>query len=121
MSPRRNEASVSFGPNVFRLYSNYLFLNEDNGTGQFGDREELLLGFSSQINRFWSANGYFRENLASNGGPIDESLSATYQDECFTFRVQGTRTFTQDRDLVPTDTLMFQLIFKHLGEISSSG
>jgi hypothetical protein len=30
------------------------------------------------------------------------------------------RRFTQDRDLVPSTTILFQLVFKNLGEVRSS-
>lgn len=118
---RRNEASVSAGPAGFKLWANYLFLDEDAANASFDDREELSMGFNARLNANWSAYGAIHENLAENGGTISESLGVTYADECFVFRVVGSRTFTEDRDLKPTDTLLFQLIFKHLGEFSSSG
>lgn len=119
--PRRNEAEIWAGPENFKLGLNYLFLDEDDGTGQFGEREELVMRFKARLGRYWEAGGHIRENLANNGDTINESLYATYEDECITFRVTGKRSFTQDRDLRPTDTLMFQVIFKYLGEFSSAG
>lgn len=118
---RRSEASVNFGPRAFKIRANYLFLDESSPTSEFPDREELTLGFNAQLTSNWRAYGSINENLADNGGTTSENLGLTYTDECFTFHIKGTRTFTQDRDLRPTDTLLFQLIFKHLGEFSGSG
>jgi LPS-assembly protein len=118
---RRSEASVRLGPESFKVWADYLFLDESSPTAEFPDREELALGFNARLTQRWSAYGSINENLADNGGTTSENLGLTYTDECFTFRIVGTRNFTQDRDLRPTDTLLFQLIFKHLGEFSSSG
>jgi len=118
---RRNEASVSLGPGNFKVWANYLFLDESAPTAEFPDREELSMGFNARLTSRWSAYGSINENLADNGGTTSENLGFTYADECFTFRIVGTRNFTQDRDLRPTDTILFQLIFKHLGEFTGSG
>lgn len=118
---RRHQLSFSAGPSRFKLGVNYLFLDETSTTSEFTDREELILSFSAQLTKYWSASGYIHEDLAPNGGTISEGLGLVYTDECFTFRVQGLRTFTSDRDLQPTDSLMFILTFKHLGEIASGG
>ncbi len=128
---RRNEVQASIGPDYFKLNANYLFLDENapsstttstttTSATQFGDREELTLGYSARINDYWTSGGYFQENLGQNGGPIAQQLALTYKDECFTFKTTATRTFTSDRDLRPTDTLLFQLIFKNLGEFDTS-
>lgn len=118
---RRHQLGLSAGPSRFKVGVNYLFLDETNATSEFSDREELILSFSAQLTKYWSASGYIHEDLAPNGGTISEGLGLVYTDECFTFRVQGLRTFTSDRDLKPTDSLMFILTFKHLGEIASGG
>lgn len=120
---RRNEAQMSVGPDGFKLNANYLFLNEssDNGTTQFGNREELTLGYSARINKYWSSNASFTQNLAQQAGPISQSLAFNYHDECFTFRATATRSFTSYGDLKPYTRLLFQLIFKNLGEFDTSG
>jgi LPS-assembly protein len=118
---RRHQLALSAGPSRFKVGVNYLFLDETSTTSEFTDREELILSFSAQLTKYWGASGYIHQDLAPNGGTISEGLGLVYTDECFTFRVQGLRTFTSDRDLKPTDSLMFILTFKHLGEIASGG
>ena len=41
----------------------------------------------------------------------------TYENECFVFNANLTRTFFEDRDLEPTDTITFNFLFKTLGPI----
>ena len=118
---QRHQFKLSTGPKALRFGVNYLFINETTTNSEFTDREQLILSLSAKLTKTWSATGYLNEDLGPNGGPITQRLALTYVDECFTFQVQGTRNFTTDRDLKPSDSLMFMLIFKHLGEFTSSG
>ncbi len=117
---RRSEAQMTVGPRDFKLGINYLFLDESGQGVEFGDREELLLSFWTRISQYWSATGHTRRNLAQGGGTLDQRLALIYEDECFIFSIVGTRNFTEDRDVRPTDSLMFQLVFRNLGEFSAS-
>jgi LPS-assembly protein len=120
-SARRNQVDLSIGPSWLKFGTNYLFLDESSDAGTFGDREEVTLSFNARLSNRWIANGSTKKNLISGGGTVNESIGLTYTDECFTFIVRGTRNFTEDRDLKPTNTLFFQLIFKHLGTFASAG
>ncbi len=119
---RRHQFYTSFGPKALKLGVSYLFLDESGTSTEFGDREELALSFNARLTERWSMTGSILKNLAStNSGTLSEFLGVTYQDECFTFMIRATRNFTTDRDLQPTDSLMFILIFKNLGEFTSRG
>lgn len=118
---QRHQVKLSTGPKALRFGVNYLFINETTTNSEFADREQLILSLNAKLTKTWSAAGFLNEDLGPNGGPITQRLSLTYVDECFTFQIQGTRNFTTDRDLKPSDSLMFTLIFKHLGEFTSSG
>jgi LPS-assembly protein len=100
-----------------RANSNYFYVADETGSGEFGDREEIALYLTTKFNKYWVANAGIREDLNSGGGTISEAVGLVYQDECFIFNIKFDRSFTKDRDLKPTDTLFFQLIFKHLGGI----
>ena len=41
----------------------------------------------------------------------------TYENECLVFNVNINRTFFEDRDLEPTDTITFNFLLKTLGPI----
>ncbi|MGE4221118.1 MAG: LPS-assembly protein LptD [Alphaproteobacteria bacterium] len=116
----RNEFSFSAGPSAFRLFGDYIYLDSSTGTGGFEDREELRIGASSRITEFWRVQAFTQRDLTPSGGPLRHALSFRYEDECFVFNTVASRSFTRDADLVPSDSILFQFIFKHLGEINTS-
>lgn len=116
----RNEFSFSAGPSAFRLFGDYLYLDSSTGTGGFGDREELRIGAASRITEFWRVQAFTQRDLTATGGPLRHALTLRYEDECLVFNTVASRSFTRDADLVPSDTILFQFIFKHLGEINTS-
>jgi LPS-assembly protein len=121
LEAKRNEVKISGGPSWLRANVNYFFVDEETGTGEFGDREEITLGLAAKLGKYWRASGNIREDLTKGGGTISQGIGLQYKDECFIFNIRFKRTFTEDRDLEPTDTVFFQLIFKHLGGFESTG
>lgn len=118
---RRNEVTLGLGPSRLRLDLTYLFFDEERTTSQFGDREELSGSLTVGLNDNWSAFASARRNLADpDAGFVSLGGGIQYADECLIFVTSLSRRFTQDRDLVPSTTLLFQLVFKNLGEIRSS-
>ena len=117
---RRRELRMVAGPRWLKANVNYFFVGEQTGTGEFGNREEVSLRLDAALTKYWSANARIREDLTGNG-TISEGLGFTYHHECFIFDISLERTFTEDRDLRPQDTIFFKLIFKHLGEIKATG
>ena len=96
----------------------YLFVSEEAGTGEFGDREEISGGLSYRISNYWRLNANARRDLTADGGFISYGGGLTYEDECFILDTTLNRSFTRDRDLEPTDSIFFKLTFKHLGEVT---
>jgi len=119
-SPRRNELSANAGPSVLNFNLNYSFFDEGSGSGEFADREELTYGFSSQFSKAWSLQASTRRDLQLSN-TLTQSVGLMYECDCFTMRLNLTRTFTQDRDVKPSDTIFLQLVFKNLGEIHTGG
>jgi LPS-assembly protein len=118
LSPRRNELSTVVGPKAIRLNLNYSFFDEGSGSGEFTDREEITYGFTSQITPAWSIDASTRRDLQASS-TLNHNIGLTYECDCFTMKLTFTRTFTQDRDVRPSDTIFVRLIFKNLGEIQS--
>ncbi len=118
---RRHQVGTTFGPPALKIGLSYLFLDETGTNTQFGDREEAVGSFNARLTNRWSATGRLHKNLASNGGTVSQAMGLTYMDECFTFLVQATKNYSADRDLQPSDSLMFRLIFRNLGEFTSRG
>ena len=117
-SPRRNELSAYVGPGALNFNLNYSFFDEGSGSGEFTDREEITYGFSSRITPAWSINASTRRDLQASS-TLNHNVGLTYECDCFTMKLTFTRTFTQNRDVRPSDTIFVRMIFKNLGEIQS--
>jgi len=115
--PKRNELRLSGGPQALRVSTSYIFFDRKEGS-EFTGREEVALGMGAQLTRYWRANLSGVRDLA---GDEMRSLGArlTYEDECCVFSTSLTRTFFQDRDLKPTDAIIFRVLFKTLGEVGT--
>ena len=116
-APRRNELQLTVGPPAFVVNANYVFF--DNQTSkEFAAREEINGGVNAKITRFWRAGFGARHDLEQSDL---RSIAATlvYEDECFIFDTVIRRDFFQDRDLEPSDAIIFRLTFKTLGDIQT--
>ena len=118
LAARRNELTTTVGSRALKISLGYSFYDGKAGS-EYGDREQLQSLISSQFTKFW--RGYFSSNndLAAGGDTLSNGLGLTYEDECLTFSVTGSRTYFQDRDLQPTDSVMFRVVFKTLGEVKT--
>ncbi|MHA1565316.1 MAG: LPS-assembly protein LptD, partial [Alphaproteobacteria bacterium] len=111
---RRNEVSASLGSERLRATANYLFFEE---AGEFPEREELTLRLDSEINDQWSASVDGTRDLSANGGMLSYGGSLTYNCDCLILSLNARRTFTTDRDIKPTDSILLQVTFKTLGQV----
>lgn len=114
--PRRNDVTFAVGPEAYRLSGAYSFVGS---TPQFEEREELSLAFSSQITDHWLVQVTTQQDLAS-GQTLRHTGLVRYEDECITFDILGTRSFFRDEDIEPSDSVLFRIKFKNLGEVSTS-
>lgn len=110
---------MSAGTSRLRLDLTYLFVDEEATARQFGEREEVLAGVSLGLTNYWSVFANARRNLEEDGGFVSAGGGVQYSDECLIFRASVARRFTRDRDLVPANTILFQFIFKNLGEVQT--
>ena len=126
LTPKRNEVEATVGVPKFRLKVNYLSMDQQNLTDildpedEFRDREEITVGFLSQVTKRWRFGADTRRDLTSNGGSLRHRAFLSYEDECFQFQVDYARTFTRDRDVKPSDTILFRVVFNTLGEVGTS-
>ncbi|MGB8275446.1 MAG: LPS-assembly protein LptD [Alphaproteobacteria bacterium] len=116
LSPRRNEIAIGAGVPVFHVGAEYIFIDERAGTGGFGDREELALNVQSKITKYWSLAARARQDL-KGAGTLTSGLRAIYEDECFKITADFIRNRTRDREIQPTTTILFRLVFKNIGEV----
>ena len=121
MTSRRNEVKLGIGnASKLRLDLSYFFIDADPSNTQFGDREEVYASLQGGITKHWSAFAFTRNDLADDGGFLGVGAGLRYIDECLIFQTSMTRRFTYDRDVVPSTTLLFQFVFKNLGDFQTS-
>ena len=119
LTPIRNEFSFNVGPNALQISGNYIYVENGTGAGSSIKREEIKTSVSSQISQFWSIRASTHRDLTKNGGSLSHSASLNYADECFTFNMIGRRSFFRDADVHPSTSLLFRIIFKNLGQVST--
>ncbi|MFN4281480.1 MAG: LPS-assembly protein LptD [Alphaproteobacteria bacterium] len=120
LNSRRNEVKVGLGSaNKLRLDLSYFFIDAERGNA-FGDREEIYASLQGALTQHWSAFAFTRNDLTDNGGFLGLGGGLRYIDECLIFQASLSRRFTYDRDVVPSTTLLFQFVFKNLGEFQTS-
>ena len=108
---------ANVGPKALKVDLSYVFFDR---TFEFEDREEATLGVSSQITNRWSARMDTRRDLTSGGGTLSYGAALVYECDCMDFELRYRRDFTQDRDVPPTESLIFRITLKSLGQVSSA-
>lgn len=114
--PRRSDVTFSLGPAASKLSGSYTYVG---ATSQYDEREELNLALSSQITDHWYVQLSTQQDLAA-GRSLQHIGLLRYQDECIIFDIQGKRSFFRDGDVEPSDSVLFRIRFKNLGEVSTS-
>ncbi len=118
LTAERHELDFRIGPPALQLDLNYIFLTDViEGTTDFEEREELTVHARSQVNQNWSLFGGHRRDLQQNDSLVS-FVGVTYQDECFLISIEGKRTHFNDREVKPEDSIMIEVVFKHLGDLS---
>lgn len=117
--PKRNEVAVSVGPAALRFNIGYIFLDRQQESEFTTSREEYRTAVEARLNRYWRSSV-----SAVYDGEANESrsyeMSLIYEDECLVFDTTLSRSFYEDRDLVPSDSILFRVMFKTLGEVTTS-
>jgi len=114
---KRTEITASAGGRAIRGDVNYIFFNQ---TEEFPKREEIFAGLTSDITDQWTARVHARRDLTDDGSLRSWGASLRYNCDCLDFSVNFTRSFTQDRDVPPADTLFVRVVFKTLGEFGTA-
>ena len=117
-SPQRNEFQTNLGPDALKLSANYIFFSPQND--QFLGREELSGSLLTKLNRNWSSKLLGRYDMKDNGDLRNFSINLNYECECFLFSTSFNREFFQDRDIKPSNTILFKLSFKTLGDVKTN-
>jgi LPS-assembly protein len=108
----RNEGLVVFGPDDYRFAVGYTDIKRDGFDPTLPDRQEIRTAASIRLSQYWTLNADFAYDFERGGGTLTAGGGFTYEDECFRFRIRARRDFTEDRDVQPSTSIGFQLIFK---------
>lgn len=113
---KRNEINVLTEiSSAVRLQFGYLDLVRDDSESEFQDRREINAAGQFALSKEWSVASSIIRDIGENAGTIKGGVSLTYSDECITFRTSFRRDFTRDRDIAPSTSINFRIVFKHLG------
>jgi len=112
---RRNEIDFRLGPPALQFSGAYTYVKK---TREFPKREELKAEVRTRMTDHWTLFASTHRNLAE-GLALRHRAGMRYEDECFLFELTGTRSFFKDEDIEPSDSLLFRIKFKHLGEAGS--
>jgi len=119
LEAKRHEFQIGAGPKGLRLALGYLFIDRQVGS-EFAGREEIRYAVNGQLSRYWRAGVSAIHDLSEDAGLRALGLQLTYEDECLIFTTSLGRTFFEDRDLQPTDSVILRVTFKTLGEVETS-
>ncbi len=114
--PKRNDVTFTLGPPAYQLSGSYSFIT---ATSEFEEREEIKLSIKTKITDNWSFQASTHRDIDA-GEYLQHRGQLTYEDECIAFDIIGTRSFFEDEDIDPSDSILFQLRFKHLGEVKTT-
>ena len=115
---RRNELQINAGVPALSFSSKYVFFDQLEKS-EFLGREEIFMQINSSFNRFWRGHIGGVRDLTGDGGMRSLALNLTYENECLVLSGTATRKFFADRDLEPTDAVIFRVSFKTLGDVNT--
>ena len=117
LNPGRNEVQLSYGIPSIKIKGSYIFLDRQENS-EFSGREEASASATAHLTKKWKSTLRAVTDLdASEMRSI--GLDAVYENECLLFRTGINRTFFEDRDLKPTDSIRLLLTLKTLGEVKT--
>lgn len=115
---KRNEVGLAGTAGWFKYGADYVYFARQQDS-EYAGRKELNYSLGATVTDFWSTKFSGVRDMSQTGGQRSMRLGLVYEDECFLFDTSLSRTFYQDRDVQPTDAILFRLVFKTLGEVTS--
>ena len=118
--PRRGELGLRFIQPDFNVNLDYVLLDEQVSTTNFGNRKQADLSVNLRLNQFWSASTRLVQDFSNDSNRTRiASLGFLYSDECFTFGIEYERRDLRDADIEPEERVTLRINFKHLGSVES--
>ncbi len=111
---RRNEVDLDLDTKYIDLKAGYLSIDDEQTIGGLEAREEVRLEARARFTENWSARIGGRRDL-EEGEMINNFLGLTYEDECTAFEASYRRSFTRDRGIEPSTSVLFRFRLKSVG------
>ena len=114
---KKNDLNFEVGNDPLRLGINYLFQNAYQlGHQRFSEKKEITFYGRSQLSKNFSAEARYRYNLRKeHKGPLESEALLRYDNECTTFEMGISKSFTEDRNYRGNTSVNFRLYLKTLG------
>tara|TARA_Y100001968_G_scaffold149008_1_gene136247 strand:- start:1863 stop:2600 length:738 start_codon:yes stop_codon:yes gene_type:complete len=117
-SPSRSELGLSLFHQQHIIALDYILIDEQSETEEFGNREQMDLKINSQLLKNWTSSLQLVQDFTDNSNrTIKASLGVTYTDECFTIGLQYQREDMSGEELQPEDQLLLLINFRDLGSL----
>lgn len=116
---RRQNLYGAVGPKIFRVHTDYLYINQQTLKGEADRRHNIIYGFSSNFYKNWTFSTSFNRKLGGDSKTLSGHLKLLYEDECFQFITQLSRDYTRRSGVDAGTTISAQIVFKTLGGIET--
>ena len=115
-----SETRFYLGRDPLRFNVSYLYLKASHEaviSNALKDREEIYFSLQSKITQNWSGLGYYRYDLAKDGGPVEAGGNLQYDNECLSLIFSVEKEFTKDKNYKGDTSFNLKLVLKTLGGI----
>ena len=118
--PRRSELGVRIQQAYFSVLLDYVLLDEQLSTTNFGNREQLDFNLGLRISKNWSASTRLVQDLSNDTNRTRIAvLGLAYSDKCFSIGIKYERRDLRDAEIKPEDRVTLRVNFKHLGSVGN--
>ncbi|MDV7340301.1 LPS assembly protein LptD [Terasakiella sp. A23] len=117
MSLNRSETGFTVGPKSTRFNLSHLFIEGSGDDSEYGTREEIYGKLDNKISKNWYSSIDGRYRLNDPEGGISYGGKLGYADECTELYLDVRRSFSEDRDIEPSDSITLRLELKNLGGV----
>lgn len=118
--PRRSELGFRLQQRDYSILVDYVLLDEQISTENFGNREQLDLKLSVRLSDYWSTSARLVQDLSNDSNRTRiAGLGFAYSDECFAIGLEYERRELRDADIEPEDRVFLRINFKHLGSVEN--
>ncbi len=111
---RRNELGARAKYGKLTAVLSYSDIDSNTAFGLLGHEEEITTNAAFQVTERWRVYAGIRYDI-ERSHLTEDVVGVGYEDECFSFQLQYSERFTEDRDIDPDRSLMLRFELKSIG------